>query len=142
MFDKRGEILKSQVSVEYLMIIGFVTLITIPLVIIYYSFTQESGDNINSAQIQQIVRKVVDASESVYYLGEPSQTTLKVNIPANIVSVSLSSNEVAFKINTAAGKSDIAQSSSVNITGSLPTNKGMYTITIKAKSDYVEVSYK
>lgn len=132
----------SQISVEYMMIIGFATLITIPLIIIYYSFTQESSEEISSAQIQQVAKNVVDAAESVYYLGEPSQTTLKVNIPGNIVLASLSDREVVFEMKTKAGKVDIVRSSSVNITGSLPINKGTYTITVKAKSNYVEVSYK
>ena len=34
----------AQISVEYLVIIGFVTVITIPLIIIYYTFTQQSND--------------------------------------------------------------------------------------------------
>lgn len=134
---------EAQFSIEYLMIIGFVTLITIPLIIIYYTFIQQSGDEINSAQTLQILKKVIDASESVYYLGEPSQTTLKVNIPDNIVSADLSSGfEVIYQINTRVGKVDIVQNSNVNLTGSLPIRKGTYKITIKAVSDHVEVSYK
>jgi len=140
---KRGVYLKSQVSVEYMLIIGFATLITIPLIIIYYTFTQESGDEITSVQINQIAKKIVDAAETVYYLGEPSQTTLRVNIPNNVVGTNLSSGkEVVFKIKTRSGQSPIVQNSNVNITGSLPINKGTYTITVKAVSDHVEVSYK
>jgi hypothetical protein len=134
--------IKSQVSVEYMLIIGFVTLITIPLIIIYQSFSQESSTEINSAQIQQITKKIVDSSESVYYLGEPSQTVLKVNIPENVVLANLSNNEIVFRIRTQSGQADIVRSSPVNISGSLPTSKGTYTLTIKAKSNYVEVSYK
>ena len=134
---------EAQVSIEYMMIIGFATIITIPLIIIYYTFIQESGDEINSVQILQISKKIVDAAESVYYLGEPSQTILKVNIPGNIASADLSSGyEVVFKIKTKSGESDIVWNSNVNITGSLPINKGTYTITVKAVSDHVEVSYK
>lgn len=134
---------KAQVSVEYMFLIGFATVITIPLIIIYQSFTQDSNDEINSLQINQIGKKIVDAAESVYYLGEPSQTTLRVNIPNNIVLADLSAGyEVVFKIKTRSGQSDIVQSSSVNITGSLPVNKGTYTITVKAISDYVNVSYR
>ena len=134
---------EAQISVEYMFLIGFVTVITIPLIIIYYTFSQESSEEITSSQIMQVAKKVVDAAESVYYLGEPSQTTLKVNIPDNIVLANLSAGyEVVFKIKTRSGKSDIVQNSNVNITGSLPTNKGTYTITIKAVSDHVEVSYK
>ena len=62
---------EGQISVEYLVIIGFVTVITIPLIIIYYTFTQQSNDEITSSQISQISKKIVDAAESVYYEGSP-----------------------------------------------------------------------
>lgn len=133
---------EGQVSVEYMMIIGFATIITIPLIIIYQTFIYESSEEITSSQIIQVGKKVVDAAESVYYLGEPSQTSLKVNIPGNIALVNLSAGyEVVFKINTRTGKSDIVLNSAVNITGDLPIAKGTYTITVKAASDHVEVSY-
>ena len=133
---------KSQISVEYMMIIGFVTLMTIPLILIYHSFVQDSSTEITSTQVQQIAQKIAGAAESVYYLGEPSQTTLKVNMPGNVVSANLSAGyEIVFKIRADSGTSDIVQNSPVNITGSLPTAEGLYTITIKAKSGHVEVSY-
>jgi len=133
---------KSQISVEYMMIIGFVTLMTIPLILIYHSFVQDSSTEITSTQVQQIAQKIAGAAESVYYLGEPSQTTLKVNMPSNVVSADLSAGyEVVFRVKTTSGTSDIVQNSPVNITGSLPTAEGLYTITIKAKSGHVEVSY-
>ena len=134
---------EAQISVEYMMLIGFATVITIPLIIIYYTFTQESSDEINSVQILQIAKKIVDAAESVYYLGEPSQSSLRVNIPGNVVSANLSTGkEIVFKIKTKAGEVDIVQSTSVNITGSLPTNKSTYIITLKARSNYVNVSFR
>ena len=134
---------EAQISMEYMLLIGFVTVMTIPLIIIYFTFTQQSGDEIRSTQVLEISKKIVDAAESVYYLGEPSQTTLRVNIPSNIVDINLSSGkEIIFKIKTGSGIVDIVQSTSVNITGSLPTNKSYYRITLKAKSNYVEASYK
>ena len=134
---------RGQISVEYMVIIGFVTVITIPLIIIYYNFIQESNDEITSAQISQIAKKIVDASESVYYIGEPSQTTLRVNVPDGVVSANLSSGkEVVFRIRSGTGEADIVQTTSVNISGSLPTKKGTYAITIKAMPDYVNASYK
>ena len=132
----------SQMSVEYMIIIGFVTVITIPLLIIYYTFTQDSKEDISSAQIDQIAKTISDSAESVYYFGEPSQTNLKINIPDNVVLSNLSNNEIVFRIKTRTGEADIVQSTLVNITGSLPVKKGAYTVTIKAKSNYVNVSYK
>ncbi len=140
---------EAQVSVEYMFLIGFATIITIPLIIIYQTFNQESSDEISSAQIDQIAKKIVDAAESVYYLGEPSQTTLRANIPGNVVAVDLEKGsletgyyEVIFNISTKSGIVEIVQNSVVNITGSLPINKGTYIITVKAMSGHVEVSYR
>ena len=140
---------EAQVSMEYMFLIGFATIITIPLIIIYQSFIQDSNEEISSAQIEQIAKNVIDTAESVYYLGEPSQTTLKVNIPGNIVAVDLEGGsletgyyEVVFNISTKSGIVEIVQNSKVNITGSLPINKGTYTVTVKAKSGYVNVSYR
>lgn len=134
---------EAQVSIEYMMILGFVTLVTIPLIIIYYTFTQESSVEIGSLQITHVAKNVIDAAESVYYLGEPSQTRLKVNIPDGVVLSNLSAGyEIVFKIRSKGGTSDIVQNSNVNITGSLPIHKGTYTIIVKAVADHVEVSYK
>jgi len=64
-------------------------------------------------------------------------------MPNNIVGINLSSGkELVFKIKTKAGEVDLVQNTFVNITGSLPTNKSTYTITLIAKSDHVEISYK
>ena len=134
---------RSQISVEYMVIIGFVTLITIPLILIYHSFVQDSSDQITSTQVQQIAQKIADTAESVYYIGEPSQTTLNINMPDMVTGVNLSAGyEIVFRINTGSGTADIVQGSSVNITGSLPVNKSSYAITLTAKSDHVEVSYR
>ena len=131
-----------QVSIEYMVIIGFVTVITIPLIIVCHSFIQESNDEITSTQVSQIAKKIVDAAESVYYMGEPSQTSLRVNIPGNVITANTSNYEVLFQIKTKSGVVDIIQSSSVNITGSLPTNRSTYMITVRAVSNYAYVSYR
>lgn len=133
---------EAQISVEYMIIIGFATIVTIPLIIIYYNFTQDSSEEINSVQMIQLAKKIVDAAESVYYLGEPSQTTIKVNIPDNVIGINISSGkEIVFKLKTRAGEVDIVQSTSVNISGSLPTNKSFYAITLIARSNFVNVTY-
>ena len=133
---------KSQVSVEYMLIIGFATVMTIPLLVIYYTYYSDSSDSVASSQALQIARKIVDSSESVYYLGKPSQTILKVNFPDKIYSTNLSNREVVFKIKTQNGITDIVQVSSVNISGSLPTTQGIHIITVKAEDGYVQITSK
>ena len=131
--------LKSQISVEYMLIMGFAALMTIPLLLIYYSYAADSSDAVASSQALQIARKIVDASETVYYIGKPSQTTLKVSFPDKINGTSLANYEVVFRMKTKNGVTDIVQVSSVNITGNLPKTQGLHLITIKADDGFVNV---
>ena len=130
----------AQVSVEYMFMMGFATLITIPLLLIYYSYTSDSRYLVATGQAMQIARSVADSSESVYYLGKPSQTTLKLNFPGDIHSTNLSNREVLLRIKTQSGVNDVFQVSSVNMSGSLPTTQGIHIITIKAQDGYVQIT--
>ena len=132
--------LKSQVSVEYMLIMGFAAIMTIPLLLIYYTYSSDSSDSVATGQALQVARKIVDASESVYYLGSPSQTTLKLSFPDRIYSTNLSSKELVFKIKTRNGLTDIVQVSAVNMSGSLPTSQGIHIITVKAQDGYVQIT--
>ena len=133
-------LIKSQISVEYMLIMGFATLMTIPLLLIYYSYSSDSSDTVATGQAMQVARKIVDSSESVYYLGKPSQTTLKLNFPDKIKSIKLENYEVVFSISTKSGVTEVVQVSSVNITGSLSKSQGIHIITVKAEDGYVKVT--
>ena len=131
---------KSQVSVEYMIIMGFATLMTLPLLLIYYTYSSDAADSVASNQALQIARKIVDSSESVYYLGKPSQTTLKLNFPDSIKSINLSSREVVLKIKVKQGIGEVVQVANVNMSGSLPTSAGLHVITLTAQDGYVQIS--
>ena len=132
--------LKSQVSVEYMLVMGFATLMTLPLLLIYYTYTSDSSESVAASQALQVARRIVDASESVYYLGSPSQTTLKLNFPDRIYSTNLSNFELVFKIKTKNGITDIVQVSAVNLSGSLPISQGLHIVTVSAQSGYVQIT--
>ena len=124
-----------------MMIVGFVAIITVPLLVIYYTYSSETKEQIVANQVDQISKKIVDAAESVYYLGEPSQTTVKVYMPSNVVEASAANREILFKIKTKSGISDIVQVSSVEVSGSLPITQGIHFISVKAVEGGVEFSY-
>ncbi len=132
--------LKSQVSVEYMLIMGFATLMVLPLLLIYYTYSSDSKDAVGTGQAMQIARKIVDSSDSVYYLGRPSQTTLKLNFPESIQSTNISGKEVIFKMRTNQGIAEIVQIASVNMSGTLPKSPGIHIITIKAEDGYVQIT--
>ena len=131
--------LKSQVSVEYIMIIGFVLVTIVPMVLIYYNYSNETRESVATSQALNIARKIADSAESVYYLGRPSQITLRMNFPENIVSTNLSNREVLFKISTSNGVTDVVETSSVDMNGTLPVKSGIYTLTIRAEEGFVQI---
>jgi hypothetical protein len=132
--------LKSQVSIEYMLIIGFATLMVLPLLLIYYTYSSDSKDAVGTGQAMQIARKIVDSSESVYYLGKPSQTTLKLNFPEGIQSTNISGKEIIFKMRTNQGIAEIVQVASVNMSGTIPKSQGIHIITFKAEEGYVKIT--
>ena len=73
-------------------------------------------------------------------MGEPSLTTLKVYIPANLAQATVNGREIVFKIKTKGTTSDIVAVSAVNMSGSLPTTQGIHKITIKASSNQVNIT--
>jgi len=131
---------KAQISMEYMTIVAFVAIITIPMMLIYYNYTNTTSDEINMNQLLQITRKIADTADSIYYLGKPSETTIKVYMPKNVKSVNITNNEISFTIQTIAGLSDIVASTNVNISGTIPISQGIQHINFKAEDYYVNIS--
>ena len=130
----------SQISVEYILIVGFALVVVVPLLIIFMQYSSSSSSAASTNQAFQIARKIIEESEEVFYIGNPAQTTITANFPENIQSISLSDKEVVFKIKTANGVTEIVQVSKVNITGTLPTSAGIHVLKIKAEKGYVLVT--
>src|SRR3989338_1845309 len=120
---------RAQASSEYIIIVGFVVGITIPLMLVYFTFANNVNDQIISAQLEQISKSIIDSADTVYFLGEPSQTTLKVYLPKGIQSVQIINKAINYKIRTGHGINDIVFVSSSDLTGVLPTSSGIHFIT-------------
>ena len=122
---------------EYMIILGFVAVITIPLVVIFMTQSDETNDDVKSNQVYLIAKKLADSAESVYYLGEPSKTTLKVYFPEDIFSVSIGNQEIMFRMKTRSGVDDVVVMTAVDVNGTLPITAGTHYIKIESKGDYV-----
>lgn len=139
-FAKRKKSPKAQVSMEYMIIIGFVTVITIPLIIIFNTHSIQINEGIISNQVDIIAAKIVDASESVYYLGNTSKVTFKVQLPESIDSATIGNSEVVFLIKKRNGIDHIVHYSSVPINGTASISKGIHNIIVESRGDYVWVN--
>ena len=131
---------RGQVSIEFMVVVGFMLLVLTPLIIAYYQNTQSSSNTIQSEQLDKVAREITDTAETVYYLGEPSKITIQAYIPHGVKRVTISNNEIVFKVIRGAKTADIVSVSKVNITGSIGTSEGIHNIVLEAKEGYVEIN--
>ena len=128
---------KAQVSVEYLILVGFIAAIIIPMIIIFNTHSIEMNENIISNQANHIAAKIVDSAESVYYLGEFSRITFTVHMPKKVSLIEIGNNEVVFYVKKMGGFDEVVKYSHVPINGSISSASGIYNIVIESKGDYV-----
>lgn len=135
MKKKRG-----QVSIEYMIVVGFAFIMIMPVIIIFLVQSNDIQDSINVNQANSVARKIAHYSDSIYYMGHPSKTTIKAYIPKGIESISIGNQEVVFRMQTSHGPTDVVHITDVNITGTLKTSSGIRNIEIQAMPGYVNVT--
>ncbi|MCF7866098.1 PKD domain-containing protein [Candidatus Woesearchaeota archaeon] len=97
---------KGQSSIEFLLVIGLITLLLIPA--IYYFMTSMYGTNseIIASQLNKLGTEVLSSSREMYILGEESWSTIEVNIPEEVTNVRLEGGKaLVFTYSTQAGTS-------------------------------------
>jgi len=137
---ERKSLKKGQSSMEYLILLAFIMGITLVLVLLFQTYSQETMDTIRMKQLDQVARKIIDSAEKVYYLGEPSKITVKANLPANVKSVHIGNKEIYFIVSTAQGDNELVYATKINVTGTIPVNEGIYEIKVESKGNYVQIS--
>ncbi len=131
---------KSQVSMEYVLIIGFSIFIIIALLAIAQLYSSGVNEQVITNQLDKLAKEIVNNAESLYYFGEPSSVTIKAYIPSNVKDIDISGNEITFTIKTRHGDTDISYPSSVNLDGSLSVSYGYRNIEITAREGYVLIN--
>ena len=132
----------AQVGMEYMMVVGLALLMIMPLVVIYGYEKESIKDQVSDQQAHNIARKMSDAAETVYYLGKPSKTTLKVYMPHRIDSAIITPyNEIIFNYRTTSGlRNTTPVLCPINITGTITTNPGLQYITLTADDNVVNIT--
>jgi len=131
---------KTQSGVEYLIIIGFVTLAITTILIAAYFYIGLTRDKINMNQVEVLANKIISSSESVFFAGIPSQTTITIYLPNNIRNIEFQNTELIITASTSTGNIKRAFTSKVPLQGSIQLGEGSRKLTIKAESDHVEIS--
>ena len=136
---KRGKS-KAQVSMEFLMVIGFAFLLTIPLVIIFYQQSKTINTDVTSTQVDKVASEIRDAADEVYYLGEPSKKTVKVYMPEGIKSITINGKKLVFLVDGPGGDYEVVKWTVTNVTGTLNPENGIHNVAVEAQSTQVLIS--
>jgi len=128
---------------EYMVVVGFTLLMLLPIIAIYGIEKESMREQVNLRQAQNIARKIVDASETTYYLGKPARTTLKIYMPPDVVDVTFDNREVVFFMQAGSSVTEVPPPvSSVNLSGNISLRQGIQYIEIAADVYQVNISNK
>jgi len=131
---------KGQSGIEYLILTGFVTFAVITLLIAAYFYIGISRDRIRINQIETLATKIISSAESVFFAGEPSQTTITVYIPQGIKNIEFNEKNLIITFSTSTGTMKRAFSSRVILEGNIQVGEGSRKLLIKAQPDKVVIS--
>jgi hypothetical protein len=142
---------RGQISFEYLMIMGFVTFVIMILLGIAFYYSSTIKDKLKSNEIDGYAAKIISSAETVFYEGYPAKTTVMVNLPEGVTSITTypgSSWGEGLQINytTSGGISSVLKESNVPIIISydgnnyLPNSKGTRRILLKAEDNGVNIT--
>lgn len=132
--QKRG-----QISVEYLVIAGFVMALVIGVLGAGLVYSSKLQDTVNLNQLSTFANKITQSAESVYYSGEPSRVTITAYLPNGVSSIQIVSNDLIFNVRTATGVNKMSYSSKVplELSGTFNPSSGVKRFQLRALSDRV-----
>lgn len=134
--------MKGQSGIEYLMIIGFVTLAVSVVLLLAYFYIGISKDRIKDNQIEVLANKIINSAESVFFAGEPSQATIMIYVPGNVNKIEFSGKELIITFSTSSGTNKRAFTSRVELSGSINSSEGAKKLLVKAEADKVSITQR
>lgn len=132
-----------QVSTEYLIIVGFVTFVVIAVIGIAFFYSGATKDRIKMTQVNNFANKIISTSESVFYAGEPSKSTISAYLPENVKDIEIDNYNLIIEFQTYSGLNVIGFPSKVNLSegpNPLTTVPGIKKIEIRAEQNYVVIN--
>lgn len=128
---------RGQISIEYVIIVGFVSLVLIGIIGLAFFYTGAIADRLVLNQVAEFSEKVISSSERVFYAGEPSRATIVASLPEGVQDITVVDYDLVFNITTSNGEVIIAYTSDVLLEGNLSSNSGAKEILLIASDDMV-----
>lgn len=138
--NRAGTKTAGQVSIEYMLIIGFMLAVLVPLLVLYNDTQRSTQASLAEGQVLRFANTIRDAAERVYYAGPPAQETLLLTLPEGVVSATFDNTTILYTVYGVNGPYDIAVDGLAPLTGTLPTRQGRHRVIVLAEGDVVNVT--
>ncbi|MBN2142192.1 hypothetical protein JW711_02580 [Candidatus Woesearchaeota archaeon] len=127
---------------EFLLVIGFALLMSLPLIFIFYKQSETLNTEVAESQVDKIANTIRDAADEVYYLGAPSKKTLKIYMPKNVLNITIMDNKIIFNVTSPNGNYEVVKWSAANFTSAseISPGPGVKNIVLEAQTFQVDVS--
>ena len=117
---------KSQISLEYLVVVIF--LMTAAFILFIY-VNQTTQEIIAINKVTNAVNKIAITADEVYALGPGSKLLVEIELPPIVVDYIFDQNRVGFRVKTFDSNSDIWRATKAKLVGgNLPKKEGTYVI--------------
>ena len=132
---------KGQIGIEYMIVVGFITLAIISVLGFSIFFSNSIKDRVRLNQAESYAVGLINSAEAVFFAGEPSKKTIKLYLPEGVNDIYID-NEYTLIVDmtTSSGPNIRAFSSDVPMMGTLTPGDGTRNIVLIAESDHVNVT--
>src|SRR4030042_1202089 len=94
--NKMSKSKHSQISFEYLIIMGFIIFVIIGVLGVALFYSGAIKDRIKITQMTDCANKIISTAESVFYSGYPSRATINCYLPEGIQNVTVYDAAISF----------------------------------------------
>ena len=138
---------KAQISIEYLILMGFITFIIIGILGIAFFYGGGIKDKIKLTQMNNFANKVISTAESVFYAGEPSKATITAYLPENIKAIEISEDSgeyflvISMRLDSGLKKQAFQSSVPLSSASAITITKGLKKLEIVADATQVRINH-
>lgn len=140
-FGKCSPLSKGQAALEYMIIVSISLILITPLIV----NSQDTVNAISNTRRKALLNDAMDSIEKganmIKSQGEPARITFNVDIPVGVVSSNITGKYIHYRLDSGDG-SDYYRFFDFNVTGSLPEESGVHSISIKNYEEGVNVTYE
>jgi len=132
---------RGQVSLEYMILMAFITLIIAGILGIAVFYTGGVQHGVRSNQVQEFAHKITSTAEYIYYSGEPSKATITAYVPEGVTNITIVENSLVISHWDTGGLATTLFPCNVNISGTLHSEWGVKTIELVATENEVVIGH-